>query len=157
MFPPSLCFCPASLPHPPLPHCFILHCLITSSSIDSSTITSLPHPPLSYPPLFHCLIQWLNYKIGGGGSLSILGPLRDPADISRGIVECKCPPPPLSRDRRIRGGAMSHSIDRLFPLLTIHRVGVEIVDCQACPVDCFSTMWYGAFLFPACHPLTPAG
>ena len=45
------------------------------------------------------------------------------------------PPPPLSRDRRGRGGAMSHSIDRLFPLLTIHRVGVEVVDCQACPVD----------------------
>jgi len=46
------------------------------------------------------------------------------------------PPPPLSRDRRGRGaGAMSHSVDRLFPLLTIHRVGAEVVDCQACPVD----------------------
>ena len=44
-------------------------------------------------------------------------------------------PPPLSRDRRGRGGAMSHSIDRLSPLLTIHRVGVEVVNCQACPVD----------------------
>ena len=44
-------------------------------------------------------------------------------------------PPPLSRDRRGRGGAMSHSINHLFPLLTIHRVGVEVVNCQACPVD----------------------
>ena len=44
-------------------------------------------------------------------------------------------PPPLSRDRRGRGGAMSHSIDRLFPLLTVRRVGVEVVNCQACPVD----------------------
>ena len=44
-------------------------------------------------------------------------------------------PPPLSRDRRGCGGAMSHSIDCLFPLLTIHRVGVEVVSCQACPVD----------------------
>ena len=43
--------------------------------------------------------------------------------------------PPLSRDRRGRGGAMSHSVDRHFPLLTIHRVGVEVVNCQACPVD----------------------
>ena len=63
----------------------------------------------------------------------------------------------LSRDRRGRGGAMSHKIDRLFPLLTIHRVGVEVVNCQACSVDCFSTMWYEVFLFPACHPTTPAG
>ena len=39
----------------------------------------------------------------------------------------KLPPPPLSRDRRGRGGAMSHSIDRLFLLLTIHRVDVEVV------------------------------
>jgi len=31
--------------------------------------------------------QWLKYKIGGGGSLSISGPLRDPADISRCIVD----------------------------------------------------------------------
>ena len=45
------------------------------------------------------------------------------------------PPPPLTRDRRGRGGAMSHSINRLFPFLTIHRVGVEVVSCQACPVD----------------------
>ena len=45
-------------------------------------------------------------------------------------------PPPLSRDRRGRGGAMNHSINRLFPLLTIHRVGVEVVNCQACLVDC---------------------
>ena len=41
----------------------------------------------------------------------------------------------LSRDRRGRVGAMSHSINRLFPFLTIHRVGVEVVSCQACPVD----------------------
>ena len=45
------------------------------------------------------------------------------------------PPPPQSRDRRGRGGTMSHSIDRLFPLLTIHRVGVEVANSQACPVD----------------------
>ena len=31
--------------------------------------------------------QSLKYKIGGGGSLSISGPLRDPADISRCIVD----------------------------------------------------------------------
>ena len=31
--------------------------------------------------------QWLKYKIGGGGSLSISGPLRDPADISQCIVD----------------------------------------------------------------------
>ena len=45
------------------------------------------------------------------------------------------PPPPLPRDRRGRGGAMSHSINRLFTLLTIHRVGVEVISCQACPID----------------------
>ena len=44
-------------------------------------------------------------------------------------------PPPLSRDCRGRGGAMSHSINRFFPFLTIHRVDVEVVSCQACPVD----------------------
>ena len=43
--------------------------------------------------------------------------------------------PPLTRDRRGRGGAMSHSINRLFPLLTIHRVGVEVISRQACPID----------------------
>ena len=31
--------------------------------------------------------QWLKYKIGGGGSLLISGPLRDPADIFRCIVD----------------------------------------------------------------------
>ena len=42
MFPPSPCFCPASMPHPPLPHCFILNCIITSSSTVLSSIASLP-------------------------------------------------------------------------------------------------------------------
>ena len=33
------------------------------------------------------LSRWLKYKISGGGSLSISGPLTDPADISRRIVD----------------------------------------------------------------------
>ena len=37
-------------------------------------------------------MQWSKYKIGGGGSLSISGPLRDPADISRCIVEVSWAP-----------------------------------------------------------------
>ena len=36
--------------------------------------------------------QRLKYKIGGGGSLSISGPLRDPADISRCIVDVNWAP-----------------------------------------------------------------
>ena len=31
--------------------------------------------------------QWLKYKIGGGGSPSISGPLRDLADISRCVID----------------------------------------------------------------------
>ena len=36
--------------------------------------------------------QWLKYKIGGGGSLSISEYLRDPADISRCIVDVNWAP-----------------------------------------------------------------
>ena len=36
--------------------------------------------------------QWLKYKIGGGGSLSISGPQRDPADIFRCIVDVNWAP-----------------------------------------------------------------
>ena len=59
------------------------------------------------------------------------------------------PPPPLSRDRRGRGGAMTHSINRLFPLLTIHRVSVEVIYCQARPVDyVFQSYGMGPSSFP---------
>jgi len=36
--------------------------------------------------------SWLKYKIRGGGSLSISEPLRDPADISRCIVNVNWAP-----------------------------------------------------------------
>ena len=68
-------------------------------------------------------------------SMSLICYLKDETLVTEYSQYSWIPPPPLSRDRRGRGGAMSHSIDRLFPLLTIHRVGVEVVNCQACPVD----------------------
>ena len=45
--------------------------------------------------------QWVKHKTGEGGSLSISGPLRDPADISRCIVDVYWAPGSL--DNKILG------------------------------------------------------
>ena len=42
--------------------------------------------------VYLCYIQWLTFEIGGGGFLSISGPLRDPADISWCIIDVNWAP-----------------------------------------------------------------
>ena len=58
-------------------------------------------------------IQWLKYKIGGGGSLSISGPLRDPADISRCIVDANWAPD-LSTVKFLGPGSLIRQVPAYF-------------------------------------------
>ena len=51
-----------------------------------------PYPSIRLRLHAICHKQWLKYKIRGGGSVLISGPLRDPADISRCIVDVNWAP-----------------------------------------------------------------